>query len=340
MDRRDVLKLGAVATLGGSSCAGLLSNPSAVGAAELDGFLASLDGAMASIGGGKFFDAFLPAQKSPELAARAEHGEALAKKTLRSLLLVGTLSELPPEHLGHEGVQQRLRESMGEFDDAMFGMTSLLEQLSPTDRAELSQALKEDPQLGMKVMSGVDQQAAEFGVSLKQRTKLRALSTHACTRLRQSPDLMIAEYTGKMHKVAARNGGRAEAERIAAANLGSAMMWQAADGETPGGLTPPPPPPPIDPNEGRGGTGSIETGAPPLANDPPLVRPAERRGPRASHVLLTTGGIALGLTAVSIGVGYATIGGPGVLFFTLGAILGVSGLIVLIIGLILLAVGK
>ncbi len=336
MDRRDVLKLGAVATLGGSGCAGLLSNPSAVGASELDGFLSSLDGAMASISGGQFFDTFLPAQKSPALAARAEHGEALAKKTLRSLLLVGTLQELPPEHLAHEGVQQRLRESMGEFDDAMFGMTSMLEQLSPTDRAELSAALKEDPQLGMKVMSGVDEQAATFGVSLKQRTRLRALSTQACSRLRQSPDLLIAEYTGKMHKVAARHGGRSEAQRAAAASIGSALLWQSQppDGEAVGGsegLTPPPPPPPqTDVNETRGS-----------ALPAPQDAAPERRGPRASHVLLTTGGIALGLTAVSVGLGFATASsGFGVFLFTLGAILGVTGLLVLIIGLILLAVGK
>lgn len=336
MDRRDVLKLGAVASVSGSSCAGLLSNPGAVGASDLGGFLSSLDGALASIGGGQFFDTFLPATRSPELSTRAQHGEVLAKKTLRSLLLVGTLSELPPEHLAHDGVQQRLRDSMGEFDDAMFGMTSMLEQLSPTERADLSAALEEDPQLGMRVMSGVDEQAAAFGVSLKQRTKLRALSTHACARLRQSPELLITEYTGKMHKIAARQGARAAAERAMAASLGSNLLWQsqAAEGEATGGsLTPPPPPPPqIDPPETRGASA-----------DPESAYPASpvRRGPRASHVLLTTGGIALGLTALSVGLGFASgSSGAGLFVFTVGALLGITGLIVLIIGLIMLAVGK
>ena len=139
MDRRDLLKLGAVASLPGmAGCATLLSNPSAVGAGDMAGFLSSLDTALDSIGKGQFFDKFLPASRSAEVAARAKHGEALTKKTLRSLLLVGTLQELPPEHLGHEGVQQRLRDSMGEFDDAMFGMTAMLEGLSPSDRANVS----------------------------------------------------------------------------------------------------------------------------------------------------------------------------------------------------------
>ena len=335
MDRRDVLKLGAVASVSGSSCASLLSNPGAVGASDLGGFLSSLDGALASIGGGQFFDGFLPATRSPELSTRAQHGEVLAKKTLRSLLLVGTLSELPPEHLAHEGVQQRLRDSMGEFDDAMFGMTSMLEQLSPTERADLSQALEEDPQLGMRVMSGVDEQAAAFGVSLKQRTKLRALSTHACARLRQSPELLITEYTGKMHKIAARHGARSAAERTLAASIGTTLLWQsqAAEGEATGGsLTPPPPPPQVDPQETRGASASPE---------PQNAARPERRGPRASHVLLTTGGIALGLTALSVGLGFASgSSGAGLFVFTVGALLGITGLIVLIIGLILLAVGK
>lgn len=152
MDRRDVLKLGAVASLGGSGCATLLSNPASVGTGEMDGFLSSLDTALEKIANGNFFDQFLPTNRDPELDARAKHGEELTKKTLRSLLLVGTVAELPPEQLRHEGVQQRLRGSMGEFDDAVFGMVDALGGLGPTERADVSQALRDDPGLGMRIM--------------------------------------------------------------------------------------------------------------------------------------------------------------------------------------------
>lgn len=350
MDRRDVLKLGAAASLGGSGCASLLSNPAAVGAGEMDGFLASLDGALDSIGSRTSFDRFLPSARNAQLAARAKRGEELTRKTLRSLLLVGTLQELPPEQLAHEGVQQRLRTSMGEFDDAMFGMTSMLEGLSSTERADISRALREDPQLGMRVMGAVDEEAATFGVSMKVRTKLRGLSTHTCARLRQSPELMVTEYTGKMHKLAARHGAQAEAERAAAAAIGTALLWQGQPGEggavgggpLDGGLSAPPPPPQLDAQfdaqEVRGADAPGDVLRP---TPPPATAPAKRKGPRASHVVLTVGGIALGLGATLLGIGFVS-GNSGILLVgaTFGALLGIAGLITLIVGLILLAVGK
>ncbi len=340
MDRRDVLKLGAVASLSGSGCATLLSNPASVGAGEMDGFLSSLDTALSSIGNGNFFDKFLPATQDTEVAARAKHGEELTKKTLRSLLLVGTLQELPRDQLAHEGVQQRLRDSMGEFDDAMFGMTAMLEGLSPTERAEVSKALRDDPQLGMRVMGAVDEEAASFGVSLKQRTRLRSLSSHTCARLRQSPELTLTEYTGKMHKVAARHGARSQAERNAAAVIGNALIWQGqpTEGAAVGGsgeLSPPPPPPPLVPEQESRGTDV----APFKPNEPPA-----KKGTKASTVVLTAGGIALGLGVSLVGIGFATstaTQGVGLaLGLTFGALLGIAGIITLIIGLVLLAAGK
>lgn len=197
MDRRDLLKFGAVAGVSGSGCASLLSNPAAVGAADMGGFLAALDGALEKILPQRSFDAFLPRQHGPELAARARYGEDLTRKTLRSLLLVGTLGELPPEQIVHEGVQQRLRGSMGEFDDAMFGMTDMLEGLGPTERASVSKALRDDPELGMRIMGTFDQEAAAMGISFRQRTKLRSISAQACARLRQSPDSPSASTRGR-----------------------------------------------------------------------------------------------------------------------------------------------
>ena len=264
----------------------------------------------------------------------------LTKKTLRSLLLVGTLQELPPEHLGHQGVQQRLRDSMGEFDDAMFGMTAMLEGLSPTERAEVSKALQDDPDLGMRVMGAVDTEAANFGVSLKQRSRLRALSSHTCARLRRSPELTLTEYTGKMHKVAARYGARSEAERNVAASAGTAMLWQTVAGQGAVGgnpePTPPPPPPPIEPLPEAAETGRDTPGTPP-------PQPPARKGAHPSTAVLTAGGIALGLGATLVGIGFAVGSSNGVVLalgLTFGALLGIAGIVTLIVGLVLLAAGK
>ncbi|MDP1824288.1 MAG: hypothetical protein Q8L48_13625 [Archangium sp.] len=372
MDRRELLKLGALASVGGSGCASLLANPASVGAAEMGGFLAELDGARAAIDARSFFAQFLD---KPGLTARVQHGEDLAKKTLRSLLLVGTVQELPPEQMAHAGVQQRLRDSMGEFDDAMFGMTSMLEGLSPTERAGVSKALRDDPQLGMRIMGRLDEDAASFGVSLKQRSKLRAVSAQACARLRQSPDLAIAEYTGKMHKVAARHGARAELERRAGAAIGTSLLWQgesggidssafhpvtggpaAIDGAPDAGTEPAP----VD----RGATGpGPETGA--KTSEGIACVQAEEcgtgftcddykdlgdgkwsagvckpvpKGRKSSPGILTAGGILLGLAATGFLVVSAATS-TWVFGATVGAILGTIGLVVLIIGLIVAATG-
>jgi len=337
MDRRDVLKLGALASVSGSGCAALLGNPGAVSSGELGGFLSALDDAMASVTNGDFFARLMTPTEDPEITARAKAGEELTKKTMRSLLLVGTLSELPPEQLAHESVQARLRDSMGEFDDAMFGMSNLLENLSPAERVDISKALKDDPNLGMRVMGAVDQEAASFGVSLKQRTKLRAISAQVTSRLKSSADLTATEYVGKMQKIAARHGGYAEAQRQMATSVATQMIWQGeAAGGTVGGqpeLTPPPPPPPVTPDQPN----PQQTGVVPLEPQP-LQKP-KRKG-NAHVAVLTAGGIALGLGAVIFGVGFAVGSGWQLVGATFGVLLGVAGLVCLIVGLILLAAGK
>ena len=241
---------------------------------------------------------------------------------------MGTLQELPPEQVAREDVQERLRRSMGEFDDAMFGMTALLEGLSPTERAQLSKALKDDPALGMRVMGGVDEEAARFGVSLKQRTKLRSVSAHACARLRQSPDLVITEYTGKMRKIEARHGARAALERTTTAALSNALLFQQADnteGSATGGAGPMPPAAPGGPNQ------EGERGVAPKKN-------------KLSPTVLTGGAIALGIGVVSLGIGFIGIAvgdlGVSAIGLTVGAIVGIIGLVTLIVGLAMMASGN
>ena len=359
MDRRDVLKLGALASVGSSGCASLLSNPASVGTGEMSGFLSALDDAMGAVAADRSFDRYLAHDEDPEATARVKRSEELTKKTLRSLLLVGTVQELPPALMAHEGVQQRLRSSMGEFDDAMFGMTSMLEGLSTSERASVSKALRDDPQLGMRIMGSLDEEAAAFGVSLKQRTKLRAVSTQACARLRQSPDLAIAEYTGKMHKVAARHGARAEAERRAAAAIGSSLVFegqewnetstvQPASGGNPAGWTDPPVtlPPATDQKVSCTTPADCAPGFDcqdyrPLGGGK-WTRGAcvpEPKKEKSSPAILTAGGIALGLAVTGFAVLAAT-GSVGVLIgATVGGVLGLIGIIILVVGLIVRANG-
>jgi hypothetical protein len=250
----------------------------------------------------------------------------------RSMFVVGTLQELPPEHLAHAGVQQRLWDSMGEMDDAVFGMTSMLESLSASERASVSQSLREGPNLGMRIMGSVDEQAAGFGVSLKQRSKLRSLSAQACARLKQSPGLAITEYTGKVRKAEARHGARAEAERKAAAAIGSALLWQA-DGSGQGAVGGEAVPARAASSDNCHTTADCREGLECVhTNSCQVVAP-----PKAGPALMTAGAIIMGVGLVTFGVGFvATRFTANYLGFaivaTVGAILGIIGLVVLIVG--------
>jgi hypothetical protein len=150
-----------------------------------------------------------------------------------------------------------------------------------------------------------------------------------------------------MHKVAARHGARAEAERNLAASLGTAMLFEGqAETSAVGGsaevpdagmpLSAPPPPPQLDAQDGRGS--EVAPGHPQAP-----VKPA-RKGPKASTIVLTAGGIALGLGVTLIGIGFAastaTSGTSLLLGLTFGALLGIAGIITLIVGLVLLAAKK
>ncbi len=347
MDRRDVLKLGVVAA-STSGCATMVSAHPGMTDGDMGAFLSSLDANLDRLGNASILQRFFegskkPVTQTPDFARK----EALARKTLRSLLLVGTLRELPEERMAHPGVQQRLRDSMGEFDSAMFGMTDLLETLTPTQRADIAGVLREDPDLGMKVMGAIDSEAASYGVAMEGRLKLRSLSAHATSRLKQSPDLVIEEYVTKMHKLAARHGLSEQYERELATSVGEQLLWQGEappEQEAAGGSTKaltPPPPPPMMPAEGTGTANGTATGPTLAPGRGPASTPAEAAAARRKKTgkivgtsLLAAGGISLGVAAVSFGLAAAVGSGGGAILITVGALLGILGLIVLLVGLI------
>lgn len=343
MDRRDALKLGLGAVaVSGSGCATFAAAAPGMSDGDMDGFLGGLDAVMGRLASEPILERYFAGKEHDvSRAPRFERGQDLARKTLRSLFLVGTLRELPEERLAHPGVQQRLRDSMGEFDEALFGMTDLLEGLTPTERGDVARVLRDDPDLGMRLMGALDAEASSWGVSNDARLKLRRVATQATTRLKHSPDAFITEYVEKMNKLAARHGVHEQAQRELATSVGEALLWQgehppeqeAAGGATPA-LTPPPPPPMSD---------ATPADAPAPAPLQPSLTPAEAAAARRRKTtrtigtsMLTAGGIALGVGLLAFGLGFAAGGstGAGLLLFTVGAIVGISGLLVLLIGLI------
>lgn len=354
MDRRDLLKWSALASVGGSGCASLINNPGAVRGDQMPAFLAALDGTMTELGKVKFLEGWLPATATPAAQARVTEHEDLARKTFRSMFLVGTLRELSVEQQAHEGVQARLRDSMGEFDDAVFGMTELLENLPAADRARVSKVLRDDPAVGMRIMGAIDEEAAGHGISLKQRARLRTLSAQACGRLRQNPELAISEYTEKVRKLEARHGQVAEATRGAAAAASTALFFQQQEGEDPSGRGVVGGALPDGSQQNLGQSCATDADCPEgtacvdhqQLDDTRWTKgvcgPRVKRA-RPSKGVLTAGGVVMGVAAVSFGVIGLVGGGSGIgwaIGGTVGAILGIVGLIVLIVGLIMLATGN
>ncbi|MBL8911691.1 MAG: hypothetical protein JNM17_13450 [Archangium sp.] len=338
MERRDLLKAGAVLAVSGSGCATL----SATEGNSLASFLQTLDAALEAISTRPLFDAFrIPGR--PDLDVAVTSRDALMRKTFRSLTLAGALGDLTPEERTHPEVARRVSASLGEIDDAMFGMTEVLENLTTTERAQVGKALRDDPQLGMRILGEVDREAASLGLSSGVRLRLRNASAQVTSRLRLSPDLTIGEYTTKFRKLEARHGARAEAERAFAASTGASMIW-AAEGGGSGGALPSSMRKCVETseceaNEECGGYVELRPGEWTLGTC--TVPPGGKRTRKRSPGFLSTGAIALG---IGLPVGIASLasglGVASLLVATFGGLLALSGLVVLIIGIGIAAGGE
>jgi len=311
MDRRDVLKVGAAAALAG--CAAETSRPAVpppMTPSEVDGVLAELDATLGRMRAGAPNPEVLLGAATDSL--QMQRGHELVVKTFASMHLAATFRELPTDVQARPDVQERMWRAMPEMDDAMLSLTEVMQKLTPAERKALQQRLKDDPELGMRVVEKLDEQAKSVGVNAKRRTQMRAAAAHATWRMtHQSVDSLLDECIDKTRRVVERNGRDAEMQRAVAAKL------------TELGLFGPP--------EGAGGAAHLT-----LAS---AVGGGAQPAHRASKVLLV-GGILLGVGVLVGGGGgllVATGTFAGVLLITAGALLGLAALIVLIVGAVMAA---
>lgn len=294
MERRGFLKAGAAAGLSGlatSGCAGVGAGEGSASPElpapdplQMDLFLGRLDRAMAAIAEGNPLADLLSSASSaspqgPERNVRRE--QELIRKSLRSLLLVGSFRDLPEPARAHAGMQDRMLRSLDEMDEAVFGMTELLENLTPAERVELRRRLHKEPDLPMRMAEELDQHAAALNLPAERRVHLRSMAVQIGGRLRnQAPDALIDEHVGKVRKVAARHGLSEEAQRAIAAQATqrtlASMIAQPATPPAPPGAAPPPagsaslgaPPPPPPPAVGGGAPVAPPAAAPSASATP------------------------------------------------------------------------
>lgn len=306
MDRRNFLKAGAVAGggmgLSAVGCGAVMEGLSAVpvpsldelAALNMDGFLKSLDTSLGYLRSSSSLDSLVSkdvqdlARKDP----RFSKSEEVVRSTMRQLLLTGSFSDLPEVGRLHPGMQARMWSSVQEMDDAVGGMNKMLTSLTPTERADISRLLREDPTVTERVLQTLDEEGAKAGVNEKRRNHMREVGKHACFRLRQSTGLFIDEHDDKVKKVSARDGSVEAFQRRFMAQMGEtafwdyhrrqmalAQAWQQVPGIAQQGaplptgtLAPlPPPPPPGDPGYAPPMATGTTTVYPYLQPNPPPV---------------------------------------------------------------------
>ena len=161
---------------------------------------------------------------------------------MRSLLLTGNFGDLSVAGQVHPGVQKRLQYSAPEMDAAISGATDQIKSLSPTERADIQSALREDSTLGDRVLEVINLEAAAVGASNRRLMQLHVMGKHIIERLKHSSDMFISEYVTKCEKLTAVPGSVAETQRFMAARMGktafkvrlkeaenAARYWQRQD---------------------------------------------------------------------------------------------------------------
>ncbi|HEX7699616.1 MAG TPA: hypothetical protein VF403_02810, partial [Kofleriaceae bacterium] len=223
MKRRELLKLGAVATAASQLPleAGCVVPPQAATTtrsptAPAD-FLAKLDGQLASMDGADFVHRFMRDQMktepTPKQQAKLQESDAMFRRMLRTLLITQGFRDEQPETQFDPAVQARMFDHMDEVGSTVFEVSDMIGSLSAEHRVKLKNTLKAQPDLPMAIAEAIDAQASRAGVSGKRRLQLRQMMMTATFRLRHGdPNTLIDEYVAKVERV--RVSGSADAKAL------------------------------------------------------------------------------------------------------------------------------
>jgi hypothetical protein len=317
-------------------------------ALDVQSFVARLDHNVAAVRDAATLAELLPPDAVAELCAdpRFADTDRLFRSTMQGLLVATSFRDLSEAARAHPAVQERLWDAMDDMDTAVRGVGDALTALTPEERSAIGRALRDQPELGERVMDALDAEAVRAGVSDERRAHLREMGKHVCFRLRQSTPGFIDEFTGKLRR--ARPRELPEAERFLAAQMGQAAFerereWQSAVREewqsilsaerarlsAEAG----------DGGDAGGGISPDDAYAPPAAGappPPPLVNP--NRGKTVLKVGAWLFGIGL-LSAVTGGVLVESKNDDavvvGLFAFTAAAVLSLGGMVCLLVGAIL-----
>jgi hypothetical protein len=228
MKRRELL-FGGAAAMGASAAHAGTQNPGqpappVYDPESLEATLAKMDKRMAAL---SELDLRPPRATNPAEAELLEARVRVARAGIRSLYMLGVFTELEEHERAHPGIQARMKRMQPEMDEAVDGMATFLESLTPEDHKRLQKALKDDPGLGMRVGEQLEQVAKEDGFGFTRRANLRVGIDDFTRRMKtQNPSLVLDPLVRKTRKIQANPGTAKEREDLFASRMGEKAFWE------------------------------------------------------------------------------------------------------------------
>jgi len=295
------------------------------------------------------------AGSSADLVER-EQKTKLFRQAMRTLYVTGRFMDLPDEIKMHPEVQSRMWNAQPDMDEAVLGMTEVLESLGPEDHAAIQSTLRAQPDLMEGLASMMDATAKEDGLPVRRRAAVRTTTLSLADRMaKQAPNLVVDPYVRRVRRLQARPIPTTGAARAMAARLGEdaywqqeqrltdlAMRWQRHLAQTTAVA------PATQAGSAHAAAPASGPASAPVAD--PSADPSATPAPRKpGESTIRVGGYMMGFGAGSIALGLifaglnsafeadAFLAGALIFGVTIGPILLISGLIVLIVGYIIKA---
>jgi hypothetical protein len=337
MERRDVLKAGALGVAAATVGPGCATVPHPEGGAIGAGpagtgaeFLALLDRQLGYVGHARFVDEFVTrshgAARRPEVQQVVDTSDDAFRRMLRTLLITQGFRDLSVENQLEPDVQARMTDHMSEIDATVFEVADRLAAIDAAQHARVQSALREQPDLAMQIGEAVDAHAAAAGLSRARRRQLRTMMMQTAFRLKhEAPGSLIDEYTQKVTRM--RQDGDQSALALAVSErIGRQAFWayQKRVAQAPDASPPPPP-----------------GASPPGPAQQPTAPVAAPGSQGHKYTVLKAGGVMMGIGAVTAGVSALIVSSGGadgfLIGITVGSILFGLGLLFLIVGAIIAA---
>lgn len=195
-----------------------------------DELLASIDKRLSWIDEQTLPEDIAPLSKLEKMEGAAEQiatKTTLTRKAMRALYLTGRFADLPDELKAHPGVQARLAAAQTDMDDAVLGMTAMLEAMTPDDHRGVQRHLRAHPELAERIARYIERPAKEDGLPFRRAFGIRAGILQLGGRMAaQSPALITDPLVRKVRRIEARPHPAADQARLVASRIGEEAFWE------------------------------------------------------------------------------------------------------------------